>query len=91
MLVTPADIEKALRNTPEEYKQMHQMNLNHSMVKGCKLGVVFSNAAGEYYIYVGVNGRNRRFPLIAVRVSDGSRRKMTAEYFEKVRKASQES
>jgi hypothetical protein len=45
---------------------------------------------GEYLIYVGVNGRNRRFPLIAVRVRDGSRRKMVASFFTSVRKASEQ-
>jgi hypothetical protein len=88
-MITPSDIEKALRNTPQEYKTMHQMNLSNPLVAGCKLGAVFTHN-GEYHIYVGVNGRNRRFPLIAVRVVDGSRRKMVASFFTNVRKASQE-
>ncbi len=90
VVVTPSDVEKALRNSPEEYKKMHRMNTNHPMIAGCKLGAVFTNNNGEYYVYVGVNGRNRVYPCMAVRVSDGASRKMGPAFFAKVRKASLE-
>lgn len=86
---TPEMIATALRNAPDEYERMHVMNSSHCLIAGCKLGAVFM-FQGEYHIYVGVNGRNRKYPCIALRCSDRSYRKMTYGVFEKVRKASQE-
>ena len=79
-LITPHTIAAILRQSPDTYNAMHRMNADHPMVKSVKLGAVFSKDA-EYYVYVGINGRNRRYPMIAVRVSDRHRLKMTANNF----------
>jgi hypothetical protein len=84
--VLPEDVVKAMRMTKEEYVRMHEMNSHNFPVKGCKLGTVFMNGP-EYYVYVGVNGRNRKYPLIAVRTSDWTRRKMAMKFFDVVRQA----
>lgn len=87
-MVSPVEVEKALTRAPAEYRRMHEMNLSNPLVEGCKLGAVFSDTAGNYLIYVGVNGRNRKFPLIAFRPRDNSFRKMTPGFFAAVRAAS---
>ena len=79
-MITPHTIAAILRQSPDEYKTMHRMNETHPMIKGIKLGAVFSRNS-EYHVYVGLNGRNRRYPMIAVRVSDRARLKMTANNF----------
>ncbi len=87
--ITPNDIEKALRIARPEYRRMHEMNIDHPSIRGCKLGTVFTAGENnEYHIYVGVNGRNRKYPAIAYRVRDWSCRKFTSHVFEKIRKAS---
>jgi len=83
MLVTPYDVEKALRNARPEYREMHEMNQHIPEIRACKIGTVFADG-GEYYIYLGVNGRNRKYPCIALRVRDGSTRKMTRSFFKKI-------
>jgi len=85
--VTPDTVSRILTKARAEYKEMHYMNSDHPMVAGCKLGAVFSYN-GEYHVYVGVNGRNRKYPCMAVRTDDRSCRKMTASFFERVRASS---
>ena len=87
MLCTPSDVQNALSRARPEWRRQHDLNANHPSVEGCKIGTVFSHE-GEYYIYVGVAARNRKFPVIAYRVRDRAFRKMTAPLFDKVRKAS---
>lgn len=88
-MITPETIATILRNSPQDYKTMHNMNQHHSEIHGCKLGAVF-HYDGEYHVYVGVNGRNRKFPCMAVRVSDRSPRKMGLAFFARVRVASKQ-
>ncbi len=85
----PTDIEKAFAAAHEKHRQMHFMNQENSMIKGCTLGTVFMYN-GFYHVYVGVNGRNRKFPCIAYRVEDGTLRKMQRNAFAAVRRASVE-
>tara|TARA_Y100000034_G_C6902563_1_gene417795 strand:- start:2750 stop:3016 length:267 start_codon:yes stop_codon:yes gene_type:complete len=86
-VILPQDIEKALEKCPTEYVTMHNMNAEHPMVKGCVRGTVF-NFGGDMLIYVGVNGRNRKYPCIGYSVEKRDFLKCTTKAFDKVRAVS---
>ena len=64
------------------------MNVDHPDIKGCKLGAQFSHR-GKYYVFTGVNGRNRKFPCMATNIETRKAVKFPRSGFDKVRKASE--
>ena len=86
-MITPYTVEMILKRAPKKYAATHRLNQTNPLVEGCKIGAVFAYH-GEYYVYIGINARNWKMPLIAVRESDRSTRKMSVNFFQRVREAS---
>ena len=84
--IDPSDIAKALSNG-QSFVEGHKMNANHSAVKDCKLGTVFT-VGRRNLIYVGVKPGNWKFPCIAYCPERRGYRKMKIEMFAKVAAAS---
>ncbi|NQV85457.1 MAG: hypothetical protein HQ492_00055 [Woeseiaceae bacterium] len=83
--ILPSDVEKALADCPAEYVQMHNMNSGHPQIQGCKRGTVFFFNR-RYLIYVGVNGRNSKYPCIGFDPESNRRIKCTVDAFAKIQK-----
>lgn len=84
--ITPDTVARILGRVNPQYRRMHEMNQHVPEIAGCKIGQVF-RSGDEYFIYVGVNGRNRKFPCIAMRESDRHLRKFTFAMFAKIAKS----
>lgn len=89
MTITPEVVASIVARANPRFRKMHCLNTDHPEIRDCKLGVVFIDRAGDYCVYVGVEGRNRKFPCIAVRVRDRQTMKYTHHTFARVAKASQ--
>lgn len=88
-MITPETIKTILSQGRAEYKRGHELNQSHVLIRGCKLGAVFS-WKGEYYVYVGVCGRNRTYPCMVINAVTRAPMKFTRNFFQNVREASEE-
>lgn len=65
--IGPETISAILRAAPPVARLDHERNQEHPAVAGIRVGLVFSHA-DDYWVYVGLLARARRYPVLATNV-----------------------